>query len=240
MITLYQLPRSWGVPNLSQFCAKVATYLRLAEIPYQVATTLPIKAPRGKLPYIEDQGRKIIVSDSRLIIRYLKANYGDPLDARLSAEEKGIATAWRRLIEEHLYWASMHTRWNYGEPNWQANKREIFSILPPLIRDVIALGYRYRIKSQLLGQGMGRLTAEEIFDLGREDLDALAAFLGEKPYFLGAEPTSLDATAYGFLVNIVGTPIESPLKDHARGHANLVEYCRRIQTRCFPEFPPDY
>jgi len=235
MIALHQFARSWGIPNQSHFCVKIETYLRMAKIPYQTVDTLPFKGPRGKLPFIVDQGQTI--SDTRLIVRYLKATYGDPLDAPLTAQAKGDATAFQRLLEEHLYWASMVSRWDYTEANWQATKQAIFHVLPPVVRDVGALVYHRRIKGQILGHGLGRLSAEEAFALGREDLDALAGFLGDRPYFLGGQPSSLDASAYGILVNIVGCPVESPLKDHALGKSNLVEYCRRIQAEYFPELP---
>jgi hypothetical protein len=84
MITLHQFARTWDIPNLSHFCTKIETYLRMAQLPYQIVETLPLKAPRGKLPYIEDNGKKI--ADSRLIIHYLKSTYCDPLDTHLSIE----------------------------------------------------------------------------------------------------------------------------------------------------------
>jgi len=62
---------------------------------------------------------------------------------------------------------------------------------------------------------MGRHQTEEIFALGKQDIDALAAYLGHKPYFFGDRPTTLDASAFGLLINISGCPIESPLKEHA-------------------------
>ena len=54
---------------------------------------------------------------------------------------------------------------------------------------------------------------------------------------MGNQPTSLDSSAYGILVNTLGCPIESPLKDHALAKPNLVDYCRSIQTEFFPELP---
>jgi glutathione S-transferase len=235
MIVLHQFARSWGIPNQSHFCVKVETYLRLAKLPYKVVESLPFRGPRGKLPFIVDQDKK--VSDTRMIIQYLKATYGDSLDGRFSAEARADAIAFQRLLEEHLYWVSMYSRWNYTDANWQTTKQGIFSVLPPVIRDVGALVYRLRIKWQILGHGIGRLSPEEVYTLGREDLDALAGFLGDKPYFLSDGPASLDASAYGVLVNILGCPIESPLKAHALGKQNLVEYCRRIQANYFPEMP---
>jgi len=235
MIVLHQFARNWGIPNQSHFCVKVETYLRMAKLPYQIVESFPFKGPRGKLPFIEDQGNKI--SDTRLIVHYLKARYGDALDAKLTPEETGEAMALQRLLEEHLYWVSMYSRWNYTEANWQATKQAIFGALPPTVRDVAALAYRRRIKGQILGHGLGRLAADEAFVLGQEDLDALSAFLGDQPYFMGERPTSLDAAAYGILVNIVACPAESPLKQHALSQANLPAYCQRIQAEFFPELP---
>jgi glutathione S-transferase len=235
MIILHQFARSWGIPNLSSFCVKVETYLRMAGLPHEIAPSLPLKSPRGKLPFIVDQGQKI--SDSRLIVQYLKTEYGDKLDARLTPREKGVAIAVQRLLEEHLYWVVMLSRWNYTEANWRTNKQAIFGGLPPAIRDVAAMDRRRRIKAQILGHGLGRLRPEEAFELGIADIDALADILGREPYFLGGQPSSLDASAYGILVNTLGCPIESPLKDHALSRTNLVDYCRRIQTECFPELP---
>ena len=49
--------------------------------------------------------------------------------------------------------------------------------------------------------------AEEIFELGMQDIDALSAYLGDKSYFMGDKPTGLDASAFGFLINTLGCPI---------------------------------
>ena len=235
MIKLHQLARTWGIPNLSHFCVKIETYLRMTKQPYQVVDSLPLKGPRGKLPFIVDKDKK--VSDSRLIVNYLKSTYGDTLDAHLSAEQKAIAKSFQRLLEEHLYWIGMMSRWNYTEANWQTNRKAIFSVLPPVARDLAAFVYRRRINSQILGHGIGRLTAQEAFELAKEDIDALADFLADKPYFMGDKPTSLDASAYGILVNTLGCPIESPIKDHALTKKNLVDYCQRMQAEFFPELP---
>lgn len=235
MITLYQFARTWGLPNLSQFCVKLETYLRMNRIPYQIVETLPLKAPRGKLPFIDDEG--IRIADSRLILHHLQSKYGNHFDARLSTQEQAVAKAFQRLLEEHLYWIGMVTRWDYSDSNWQANKQAIFGVLPPIARDVAAAIYRKRIKNQILGHGIGRLSHDEQFELGNEDLDSLANFLGDKPYFMGEQPTSLDTSAYGILVNIVGSPIESPLKDQAMSRQNLHDYCRRMQAEFFPELP---
>ena len=87
IIVLHQFPRAWGIPNPSQFCVKIETYLRLANLPYRSEAAIPSQAPLGKLPFILDDGKNIC--DSRLIVEYLKTTYGDPLDNWLSPEQKG-------------------------------------------------------------------------------------------------------------------------------------------------------
>lgn len=232
MMVLYQFERTWGSPNLSHFCCKTETYLRMASIEYDIKTTLPLFAPKGKLPYIEDGDLKI--ADSRFIIRHLKAKYKD-LDEGLTPAESALSLAMQRLIEEHLFWVTMYSRWQYTDANWQVTKKAIFEVMPPGIRDVAAVYYRHKIKRQILGHGTGRHKAEEIFELGMQDIDALSACLGDKNYFLGDKPTSLDASVFGFLINTLGCPIESPLKEYGLSKDNLSNYVERIKLQYYSD-----
>ena len=95
MIKLYQYPTDWDLPNVSPFCMKMETYLRLAQIPYETVTIVdPRKSPKGKLPYIDDNGQ--IIADSSFIIDYLKNKYNVALDSKLSPDSNshslGFAT----------------------------------------------------------------------------------------------------------------------------------------------------
>jgi glutathione S-transferase len=230
MITLYQFTPSCGLPNLSAFCMKVEVYLRMAGLPYRTAVVDLRKAPKGKAPYINDNGR--IIADSGFIIDYLKAHYGDSLDEWLSPEQRASALALQRMMEEHLYWALVHCRW-LDDDNWQMVKRGLFGDLPVPLRWFIPALARQQIKKELWGHGMGRHSREEIHALGKRDITALADFLGNKPYFLGDQPCSLDATAYAFLANTVWAPFPSPLRDEAQSYPQIDAYCQRMKARYF-------
>ncbi|NBQ70149.1 MAG: glutathione S-transferase family protein, partial [Nitrosomonadaceae bacterium] len=160
MLKLYQFEHTWGIPNLSPFCCKIETYLRMAGIEHEIKSALPMRAPKGKLPYIEDNGRKL--GDSRFIIEHLKSAYAD-LDTALTAEELAISTAMQRLLEEHLFWVALYSRWQFTNENWQVNKQAIFGALPPILRDIAASHTRKKIQQQIHGHGMGRHQTEEIF-----------------------------------------------------------------------------
>lgn len=103
MITLYQFQPALGCRNPSPFCLKLETYLRMVELPYKIADEADVrKAPKKKLPYIQDGDRTI--ADSSFIIDYLKQTYGDPLDNGLSLPAQGTLLAFQRLMEDNLYW----------------------------------------------------------------------------------------------------------------------------------------
>lgn len=234
MIKLFQFAPALGLPNASPFCLKLETYLRMAAIPYEnVYIDNPGKGPKGKLPFIEHEGRRI--ADSGFIIEYLKSRFGDPLDQGLSREQLALGHVLRRMIEEGLYWIAVYVRWA-DEEGWRHTREAFFGRMPfPLAQMVPPLARRGMTR-ELHMQGTGRHAPKEVYALGAADLTALADLLGARPFFLGERPASVDATAFGFLANILWPPIETPLKAHARTLPALEGHCRRMAGRCFPEW----
>jgi glutathione S-transferase len=75
----------------------------------------------------------------------------------------------------------------------------------------------------------------EIDTLATADVEALASWPGDKPFFMGAAPTRVDATVHAFVCNCLGGPFQGALKEAARRHANLVACNERLLQRVFPE-----
>lgn len=235
MIKLYQFKPAFGLPNASPFCMKVETYLRMAGLAYELPRGADLrKAPKGKLPYIEDGTH--CIADSGFIIEYLKQTYGDKLDAHLTERERAQALAMRRMIEENLYWVAIHTRW-IEDTGFAATRRVFFDGMPPLLKHIVPHVARRAMRRELHGHGMGRHSREEISAIGCQDVRALAHLLGEQAYFMGEKPSSLDATAYAFLANLLWVPLASPLLDEAKRHPNLEAYCQRMKARYFSNTP---
>ena len=231
MIKLHQFAPAFGLPNASPFCMKLETYLRMAGLPYQLVNSGDVmKAPKRKLPYIDDDGT--VVADTTFIIEYLKGKYGDPLDAALSKVQRALATAFQRLLEENLYWAIVQTRWAQ-EDGWALTKSAFFGRLPIPLRWIVPPLARRGILSEMRGHGMGRHSVQEIHAIGCRDITAVAEFLADKPYMLGEQPSSLDATAYAFLANLLWAPVDSPIRNHALGRPNLETYCQRMKARYY-------
>ncbi|MBA2350336.1 MAG: glutathione S-transferase C-terminal domain-containing protein [Burkholderiales bacterium] len=89
------------------------------------------------------------------------------------------------------------------------------------------------MKRELHGHGMGRHTSDEIYAIGKADIGALADLLGDRPFVMGAEPTSVDAVAYAFLANLIWVPLDTPLKRYALSRPNLEAYCQRMKSRYY-------
>ncbi len=73
--------------------------------------------------------------------------------------------------------------------------------------------------------------------MGHKTLDALACILGKQTYFLGNKPTSVDATAFAFLANILMSPINDAFHDYARTLGTLRAYCARMWDEYYADFP---
>ena len=122
LMRLHVFPHVWEV-NPSPFCLKVETYCRLAGIATGSVPALPFRAPRGKLPFLED-GRERI-PDSGLIIEYLKGRFGDPLDGGLNARQAATGHLLRRTCEESLYFVLVYSRWIDPE-GWRVARPAFF------------------------------------------------------------------------------------------------------------------
>jgi glutathione S-transferase len=83
---------------------------------------------------------------------------------------------------------------------------------------------------ELHGHGMGRHTTDEIETVGKADLTALSDFLGDKPYLLGREPTSYDATAYSFVAHTIQPDYDSRMKRFIKTLPNLTRYWERLTS----------
>lgn len=227
MIRLHQYPPMFGLPNPSPFCMKLETWLRMTALPFEVARVVdPRKGPKGKVPWIEDQGRTI--ADSALIIEYLTKTYGDRLGSNLDAEKRATSLALRRMIEEHLYWAIAHGRFLDDEV-WPTTKAQFLAGFPAPFRPLVGRLVRKTVAKSLHLQGLGRHSPEEIYQLACDDLDALSAFLGDKPHFFGEKPTEIDATAYGFLAQVLWAPGSRRTREHMKQTRNLPAFCERMK-----------
>lgn len=234
-IRLFQFPRMFGIPNPSPFCCKLETWLRIARIPYEVVETPdPRKAPRGKLPFIEDGGERI--ADTSLIVEHLTRTRGVDPDAHLDEAQRATALLVQRTLEEHYAFVVAYTHFVRDE-GWR-HMRARFDSLPALLRPLVCRKVRGRIREILWRQGLLRQSHEEIVHAALRDWRAVQAMMGRGPFFFGGQPAGVDAVVFGALATTVLAPIESPIRDFLSSQPELVAYAERMRTSLFPELVP--
>ncbi len=231
MLTIYRFGPSWGLPCISPFVTKLVTYLRLrGDIPFRLInqdlSRLKIDSPRGKLPYaIMPNGG--LVPDSSEIIAALQREAGDPLDRLLTPAARAETIAWVRLCDEHLYWSAVvFARWRL-EANWQEYRKLVARGFSG--DETAADQFRLVILAEFEGHGMGRRTPEGVLAAFLADLDAIEARLGNKPFFFGVAPHTVDASIYAILAHIIRPPFQWAGREAVLARQTLVSYCGRLE-----------
>ena len=138
MIKLYTFPAAFGLRNVSPFCLKVEMALVHLKLDFEIEELFdPRKAPKGKLPYIEVDGK--IIADSELIFEYLDEISQGGLYGDLTPLERAHGTAFVRMADDHLYWMMVASRWL--DDGWFPNiVSGFFGFVPGLFRGFVARG----------------------------------------------------------------------------------------------------
>jgi glutathione S-transferase len=106
MITLFGFGPAFGLPDPSPFVMKTEVQLKMAGLSYKWQRGGPQAAPKGKIPFIDDNG--LIVADSTFIRAHLETQYRVDLDSGLLTFERALAWSMERMLEDHLYFAMLH------------------------------------------------------------------------------------------------------------------------------------
>ena len=235
MLELFQFGPAFKLPSPSPFCIKLELLLKIAGIPYTNRYDADVrKAPKAKLPFVIEDGNTTI-ADSELVMRYLTETGQYKEDAWLSAEQHAQCITITRLVEEHLYWLMVDSRWLNDEV-WPLLEKEFFSGLPPLVKSIVPGIARRQVRKTLYGQGLGRHHRDELDYFARQDLAALDVLLGDDDYLMGNRICSVDATVYGLLACIYYPDFNTPLKVVALDYPRLLAYCDRITGQYFPKY----
>jgi glutathione S-transferase len=233
MITLYTFGPAFGLPDPSPFVTKAEVLLKMASLSYRTDNAGLRGAPKGKLPYIDDDGER--VADSTFIRWHLENKYHIDFDKGLSADQRAIGWAFEKMAEDNLYWALVDAWW-LDQTNFAKGPSEFFRKIPAPVRPLIIAFIRRQLKRRLYGQGTGRHNPAEIVALGTRSITAIAEFLGTKPFFMGSDPTGVDATVFSFVAGTLCPRFDTPLRTAAECHNNLRRYVGRMTARYYPDF----
>jgi glutathione S-transferase len=231
MITLYGFGPAFHLPDPSPYVLKTEVQLQMAGLDYAKVFCRPDSSPKGQNPWIDDDGER--VADSTFIRAHIERKYGLDLDAGLDDAQRAIAWAAERMLENHLGWCMVHSRWVLKE-NFEKGPAHFFDGAPEAMRDQLRQDARRQVNANVRAVGIGRHTDDEITDLGEKSLAALSCMLGTKGYLMGERPSGVDATLFGMMAAILTPFFDSPLRGRAERYGNLVAYADRMMAQYFP------
>lgn len=231
MPELVDFPTPAGLRSLSPFGYKAEALLALSGTDYTKIPPAPDLMPHDKIPVLREDDR--LIPDSSLIQHHLEDSGRLTCDSSLTLQERAIAEAFRRMAEEHLRWVLAYTRWM--EPACEAVMSSLaFGHLDEPARRETFLAVRGEVKHTLHAQGLGRHTPDDLYRFGCDDLDAIAVWLDDKPFFMGDRPTSVDATIAGLLYALLCLEVDTPLIRHTRAIPTFAAYVVRFEQTVFP------
>lgn len=233
MIKLYGSGPNFGLPDASPFANKAEALLRMSKLPFERRMMSFSKAPKKKIPYIEDDG--LLLGDSTFIRWHLEQKYGIDFDAGLSTEQRAIAWAFEKMAEDNLYWTLVHLRWMLPD-NFARGPKVFFRTVPAPARSLVVTLVLRQVRKGMQAHGMGRHSRAEVERLGIRSVDAIADYLGDKPFFMGAEPTGVDAAMFAFVSGILCPLFTSPVQQAAWRRDTLRRYVGRMTARFYPDY----
>ncbi|KAI6181869.1 hypothetical protein M3Y98_00875600 [Aphelenchoides besseyi] len=245
VISLIQYPRAGAIPSISPWSLKLETWLRITQLDYTVksstqASQMPLQnvsnefkiaSQKGQVPFIEVNGRQI--ADSNFIIDQLKQMYNLSIDRELNTREQADARAYQVLVEESLLRALFYHR--SRDMSWITSEKGVIGHFHGFKKTLLE---KLLVKNICNVQGIGRHAPPEVDQIAKKDLNALSTFLGDKPYFFGSAPTTLDATAFGtlaeiYFIELKGTDIKEYMETST---PNLVNFVQLIKKNFWPDW----
>jgi len=227
MILLYTFPPAFGLRNVSPFCLRVEMALKYLNVPFEIVLEHnPGKGPKGKLPYIVDSGE--VIDDSELIYHHLDQKTGGGLFGNLSPVECGTGYAATRLVDDHLYWLVVASRWL--DDDWFPHIRSgFFEAFPPVLRWIIGSMARRQVAKTLDLQGLGRHTRAQQEGFARRDMAALVQLLDGGNYVVGDRLTVFDFSVASLLAGLLDNRPGTWMTELSTEFPALRHYAEHIQ-----------
>jgi len=169
-----------------------------------------------------------VIADSNVIIARLITLFAASVDIKLlTPEQRAIAHAATRMVEEHLAQTGFYYRYGLHMPEFYdvlSVEDRLFNGLPR------GRGWRaYQPAATLKIIAARRLASpqghsdEELWGFANDDLAALEALLGGRDFFFGAHASALDCAVFGQLIQFMDIPMSFPQQSFLKQHCpNLI------------------
>ncbi|XP_020285902.1 metaxin-1 isoform X2 [Pseudomyrmex gracilis] len=225
----------WGLPSVDVECLQVLAYAKFSGIPLKVnLTSNPFRTPNGRLPLLR-AGLKSLdtVKD---IFPFFRTKHSS--DYMLTNKQCADVMAFDALLKEKLYPAFQFI--------WWIDKKNLDELVRPWYCKALPFPFnfyyprKFEQRAQTLIQSLYPMEdnisviENEIYSEAQKCLTLLSTRLGDKDFFCGQQPNTIDAIVYSYLAPLLKAPLPNPiLQNYLKACTNLVKYVSRISQRYF-------
>ncbi|OOR89455.1 hypothetical protein B0181_07205 [Moraxella caviae] len=136
------------------------------------------------------------------------------------------------MLEERTYWAGVYAHFlDPAGEDFVLN--EMFGGVPVEVKTEIVKAMRKNVRQEMIGHGIGRHSKAQIYAFAQADVEAVLQFMGDKDFFFGSEPTTIDATIAGLFANWLACDFDWALKDFIKAQPQIAEYMKRFGCAVF-------
>ncbi|KAI1725303.1 outer mitochondrial membrane transport complex protein domain-containing protein [Ditylenchus destructor] len=214
-------------------CVAVRALLRIHGLPFKLEQmpNAEFMSPTRRVPFL--RLGKLLIAEFSPIVEFI-GKKGLKLASTLADTEKADLQAHLSLIEDILRNAELYLSWKDNETYKQVTSLRYGSVyLWPLY---LWLPYLKRRESlhYLKVVGWSSKSMEDVVQQCEKCFHALSVKLGQKRYFMGDNPTELDALAFGHFFTILTTELpDMRIANALKRCDNLVRFSSRFDEEFF-------
>ncbi|MPC35234.1 Metaxin-1 [Portunus trituberculatus] len=218
----------FGLPSMDLKSLQMMAYIKFSGAPVTIIkSSNPFRSPTGRLPVFKCADGAF--SDFNQVATFLrKQNFS--CDYELSPKQCSEVVAYEQLllekwVEPKSYYDVIH-KWYFSSmpfPHklWYPRKYH--------------QGYCDLINSMFDDPDDNQLVETELHKQAQECLTMLSNRLGDREYFFGRSPSTLDAVIFSYLALLLKVDLKVPvLQNHIKACPNLSRYVSKTIQRFFP------
>jgi len=225
-------PSDFLLPSIDCRSLQFLVCARMCAAPIRIIkdSPQPWTSPSGTLPVFR-HGPSTAYTTFHKFANYLRKQIPElTLDGHLTDAERSEAKALESLLHEKLHPAYLHTVW-VDLPNYNVVTNRWYTRRLPAFYGMFYSNKQRRHAISYVRECVpGDLVTDEDIRLAVTKqalhcINLLSAKLGDKKYFFGDKPTSLDALTFGYLAPLLKLPLPNDrIQLHLRQCANLVRF----------------
>ncbi|XP_068231703.1 metaxin-1 isoform X1 [Palaemon carinicauda] len=227
----------WGLPSMDLKSLQMLAYVKFSGAPVTIVkSSNPFRSPTGQLPVFKcSEGAFSEFSQVTTFLR--KQNFS--CDHELSAKQCSEVVAYEHLLREKLYPALVYLWWVEPKSYYDVIHKWYFSSMPFPHKfwypGKFHKGHTDLINS-IFDDSCDTHTIEtELHKQAQECLTMLSNRLGDREYFFGRSPSTIDALIFSYLALLLKVDLKvQVLQNHIKACPNLSRYVTKAIQRYFP------